>query len=1284
MKPILCRSVVTLFAVCAQFLSFGQTPVLLKDINTTTTGIASSPSKGVWMGTNYYFTATNGINGIELWKSNGTAAGTAMLKDINIGNASSTPTSLTVVGSTLFFAANDGINGTELWKSDGSAAGTVLVKDIRSGINGSGASALVQMGSLLVFNADDGSTGVELWKSDGTTAGTVLIKEINVGPLGGGINRVTTTGTKVYFGGSDPTPGNFEVYKTDGTAAGTGLVKDINSTTGGVGGAFFTWGETLYFGGDGGSGSELWKSDGTAAGTVMVKEIYAGTTSGLPNAGNPSNFCIMGGKLYFSASDANGTELWVTDGTAAGTVMVKDINTTAGASSSPSRLTAIGSTIYFRASDGTANAAELWKSDGTAAGTVLVKDINPGTGTSSIDQLAVIGSALYFQANDGTNGAELWKSDGTAGGTTMVKDINATAATGSLPTNIVSNGTYLLFSADNGINGTELWKSDGTAAGTAMLININPDNGNSAIANLTAIGSRVVFSANDGTTGNEIWATNGTAAGTLQLADINTSTAGASSNPIRMTPFGGNLYFSATAGTATGFTGNELYKTDGTPGGTVLVKDINAGTLNSNPRSFTAQGGALYFCATEAATGAELWKTDGTATGTVLVKDIVSGTGSSTPGGSSSNSVDMFSTGSMLYFVALNQVSGQETGWDLYSSTGAIGSGGLLKDINPAFSANGNPNNFVSLGVGNTVYFVADDGTIGPELWKSDGTTAGTVLLKEITPGSTGTVFSKMLVLGGKFYFSAYSPTAGEELWQSDGTVAGTIVLKDINSGIASSSPQSLTLCGSYIYFSADNGTAGRELWRTDGTAAGTIMVTDIVAGSGGSNPGNFFYHPTLQSVFFSAYTPANGVELWEYDGTNTRLYTEVVTGAGSSNPGPIMLAGNNLVFVATNGSNGLELYGVETYNEWRGTTNSTWSTAGNWKKSLVPGTAESAYLPTSNVITEAALDVNATVVRLEIEANRTLTLNASRTLTVTDIVFNRGTIKGTGTLANASFTNAGTIAPGNSPGILSLTGNFTNQGTLQIELGGTTVGTGYDRFAVSGTASLGGTLTITRLAGFTMAAGQTFTILTASTVSGTFATVNWPSGITGNVSYTANSVVLNITAAVPLRLLSFTGKASGNETILNWNTENEQNTARFEVERSADGRTFVSIGSVTAAGSGAHTYSMADQKPFNGYNYYRLKMIDLDGRYTYSDVVKIKFGGNSGLQITPVPAVDFITAKVNNISLAGTHARIYNAAGAVIADIILDSTTKVDISTWAKGTYTLKTADESYRFIKQ
>ena len=368
-----------------------------------------------------YFTADDAINGVELWKSNGTSAGTILVKDIFPGTGSSAPSELTNVNGTLFFSVNTGgPNGTELWKSDGTSAGTVNVSSsCYQPFN------LTNVNGILYFGAYNITSGVELWKSDGTGPGTILVKDIFPGTGGStflGTYYLTNINDTVYFSAYNSSGANdFELWKSDGTNAGTVLVKDINpGTTGSYPSNLTNVNGTLYFLADDGSyGEELWKSDGTAAGTIMVKDIYAGSFGSFNTA--VADLTNVNGTLYFSASDGiNGYEPWKSDGQAAGTVMVKDISP--GSGNSMSGLfpfyTAVNSTLYFNAY-GT-NGNELWKSDGTAAGTVLVRDIYPGNNSSYPSNLINMNGMLYFTADDGINGTELWKNDSSTVGISAV------------------------------------------------------------------------------------------------------------------------------------------------------------------------------------------------------------------------------------------------------------------------------------------------------------------------------------------------------------------------------------------------------------------------------------------------------------------------------------------------------------------------------------------------------------------------------------------------------------------------------------------------------------------------------------------------------------------------------------------------------------------------------------------------------------------------------------------------------------------------------------------------
>lgn len=472
-----------------------STPAIVADINP---GVASSnPAYGVVIGATTYFNADDGVHGAELWKSDGTAAGTKMVADTNAGPAGSSPSNLTNVNGTLFFSAHDSTHGEELWKSDGTAAGTVMLKDI--GPQSSYPRYLTNVNGTLFFSADDGTNGRELWKSDGTTTGTTLVKDIAPGAFTGNYGQLylnssspttlTSMNGTLYFSASDDSNGR-ELWKSDGTSAGTMMVKDINPG----GSSYLTnltnVNGTLYFSAtDGTSGAELWQSDGTSAGTSLVKDIYPGTTTWyspyfgggtLPNGSNPGNMTNVNGTLFFTANDGtDGQELWKSDGTAAGTTLVKDIypgttsiktyygnlytgTSTSNNSSSPGNLMNLNGTLFFTANDGT-HGGELWKSDGTAAGTVIVKDIKPGSDGSDPNSFTSVNGALFFQADDGTHGTELWKTNGTAESTMLVADINAGIGSSS-PGNFTNLNGMLVFTADDGIHGTELWELNTTPA----------------------------------------------------------------------------------------------------------------------------------------------------------------------------------------------------------------------------------------------------------------------------------------------------------------------------------------------------------------------------------------------------------------------------------------------------------------------------------------------------------------------------------------------------------------------------------------------------------------------------------------------------------------------------------------------------------------------------------------------------------------------------------------------------------------------------------------------------
>lgn len=432
--------------------------------------------------TTQFFGADNGANGSQLWKTNGTAAGTAMVKVINPGGDAS----ITVagrLGDKTIFVADDGIHGLEPWVTDGTEAGTNLLKDINAGTGDSQIDRAAIAANTLYFGAYDVVNGAELWKTDGTSAGTVLVKDIFPGADSFQIKDMMAVGATVFFSANDGSA-DYELWKTDGTAAGTVMVADISPSASSNPSRMASLDGVLYFSAsDGSSGFELWKSDGTAAGTVQVKDIAPGADSS-----SPTKLVVMGGNVYFVAAEsvAQGYELWRTDGTAAGTVLVKDINANVhssinNSSSAISYLTVVGDKLYFRARTGPAEVNGLWVSDGSEAGTLPLFDAH------HVASLVATSEKLFFRGTDAMNGAELWATDGTVVGTALVKNIEP-GAQGSdffglgeyyikyseeLPIVEVSPGVALIVAVRSDIGG-ELWKSDGTEAGTRLIMDINP------------------------------------------------------------------------------------------------------------------------------------------------------------------------------------------------------------------------------------------------------------------------------------------------------------------------------------------------------------------------------------------------------------------------------------------------------------------------------------------------------------------------------------------------------------------------------------------------------------------------------------------------------------------------------------------------------------------------------------------------------------------------------------------------------------------------------------------
>jgi len=473
---------------------------------------------------------------------------------------------------------------------------------------------------------------------------------------------------------------------------------------------------------------------------------------------------------------------------------------------------------------------------------VLVKDINPGSNDGFPYAMTDVAGTLYFGATDSVGGYELWKSDGTSGGTVLVKDIHPSfnepyvyilagmVNGGSNPGGFQYIDNTLYFTAYDGSyfddtifagNGDTiiferrtLWKSDGTASGTEFIADVIPN------SNMVTFNNEVYFLAEDG-----LWKTNGTQVGTTRIKLFTTAY---SNNQIFI--YNNSLLFSASDG---GGSNGELWTSDGTNTGTILLKEINPSPVNGSwPQDYVEMGGILYFTADNivsidgnSSPNRELWKTDGTESGTVMVKDIFQGDLGSNPN-------LCCSIGNTLYFTADRYINyPYDHDREIWKTDGTENGTVVLKEIYPGQPSipNWNVDNTGDADVygltliGNTMYFVATDsastGSVSRNLWKSDGTEKGTILLKEVVPlykHYTTFDIDVLISVGNAFYFIAGDTINGVELWKSDGTGIGTSMVADINPGNYDSEPSAFATSNGTLFFSADDGIQGRELWKID------------------------------------------------------------------------------------------------------------------------------------------------------------------------------------------------------------------------------------------------------------------------------------------------------------------------------------------------------------------------------------------------------------------------------------------------------------------------------------
>jgi ELWxxDGT repeat protein len=871
-----------------------------------------------------YFVANDGIHGLEWFRTDGTSGGTSLLADLNPGSQPSVrdvdrdiPTAA-VLGDALYFTAYTPSTGNELWKTDGTAAGTVIAKDIRA----TGSSTpmwFTVVGDTLYFTASDLTYGRQLWKTDGTEAGTQRLTDIpntdvNMAPV-----PLAALGGRLVFSAKATDPGGTsgrELWITDGTPAGTTLLADINPSGGSEPGVVgsekpssaLVNGELYFAATDAATGRELWKTNGTTAGTVRVADLTAGTASS-----SPMNLINVNGTLYFTRGSSGPSVVWRRDpvsGTIAqiGPVYLPSFGNAAHVASvgnvggvfylsawwqdyaalfkhdpaSPaSPLTVVkqltanhyydpmslgpivdmnGAAVFLQEGPYADKSIQLWRSDGTAAGTVpLATFQDPRTDVGSALarwQITRGGDGTFYFAGTGLNNdMEPWRTDGTAAGTTRVANVNG-GTFDSNPTapRYLGNGRWV-FAASDWVHGRELWVTDGTEAGTSLLSDISPDRSgveNYDVVLSPALDGRTYFDRFNTGGDGELWTTDGTAAGTKSL-----STFGRGFGPRAFAALGGRMYFNAGDATTRG-----LWVTDGTEAGTHLVTPL----AGINSGSLVRLGDLLYFTAYESGVGGQLWKTDGTTGGTQLVSVFANGAALQAP---------VVMDGA-LYFTALPSNSG----YVLFRSDGTAGGTGAVANLPAALTR---------LVVAGHKLFLSRRGSqqqpAAAEVWVSDGTAGGTFALTSAVPelaGFTGDASSpaygepQLLAAGDAAYFFGKTPGTGLAVWRTDGTAAGT---RRLFTSTQTFGIRALGAVDGDAYFSVGGG-----LWRTDGTETGTMMLEAVSATNMG-DPADLIPFSGTDALHGSSRTDVvHGAELWAMPHSTTvpEVYVRGSAWAGS------------------------------------------------------------------------------------------------------------------------------------------------------------------------------------------------------------------------------------------------------------------------------------------------------------------------------------------------------------------------------------------------------------------
>ncbi|MGB1466708.1 MAG: hyalin [Alcanivorax nanhaiticus] len=437
------------------------------------------------------------IGGMELWKTNGSSAGTVKITDANGTGFTVAGYYMAEMNGKIYYPGEDASGEVELWVTDGTGEGTQRVKDIDQAGSSWPRDMVASEGKLYV-NVFTSAAGRELLVTDGSEAGTELF---DLEPLGASTNPVALTPVSGGLFFYDQNDG--EVYFSDGTLAGTGIVAQENQSIASGSLAKYPeliiddeWlgyqGKLLFTGRYNASDAEIRLYELDQNGNI--REISFDDGGNTVRLNITENVVTSNGKVYFVANSSVGLHIFEYDGSTVS-------NLTSSEGSRPYHSSLVGTSLgVFMYVEMTGLPPYLLRVDNTN-GAAGVGPALRGSGDYSfadVEGMVEVDGAIFFSARtEGAGGSdfgiELWKTDGTQQGTDLVKDINDTMAGADSypypltfmyqmpPTVKRGLGRKYLFVANNGSEGFEPWVSDGSEAGTILLKDISAGSGDSII-----------------------------------------------------------------------------------------------------------------------------------------------------------------------------------------------------------------------------------------------------------------------------------------------------------------------------------------------------------------------------------------------------------------------------------------------------------------------------------------------------------------------------------------------------------------------------------------------------------------------------------------------------------------------------------------------------------------------------------------------------------------------------------------------------------------------------------